>query len=72
MDDLKNDYTIVIVTHNMQQARRVSDMTACLMLDETSPEGHRTGILAEFSPTDLLFTNPRDSRTEAYITGRIG
>jgi phosphate transport system ATP-binding protein len=72
MDDLKNDYTIVIVTHNMQQARRVSDMTACLMLDETSAEGHRTGILAEFSPTDLLFTNPRDKRTEAYITGRIG
>jgi phosphate transport system ATP-binding protein len=72
MDDLKKDYTIVIVTHNMQQARRVSDMTACLMLDELSPEGHRTGILAEFSPTDVLFTNPRDKRTEAYITGRIG
>jgi len=72
MDDLKKDYTIVIVTHNMQQARRVSDLTACLMLDEASIEGHRTGILAEFSPTDLLFTNPKDKRTEAYITGRIG
>jgi phosphate transport system ATP-binding protein len=72
MDDLKKDYTIVIVTHNMQQARRVSDMTACLMLDESSSEGHRTGILAEFSPTDVLFTNPKDKRTEAYITGRIG
>jgi phosphate transport system ATP-binding protein len=72
MDDLKRDFTIVIVTHNMQQARRVSDMTACLMLDESSTEGHRTGILAEFSPTDLLFTNPKDRRTEAYITGRIG
>jgi phosphate transport system ATP-binding protein len=73
MDDLKADYTIVIVTHNMQQARRVSDMTACLMLDETvTAEGQRTGILAEFSPTDLLFTNPKDKRTEAYITGRIG
>jgi phosphate transport system ATP-binding protein len=72
MDDLKKDYTIVIVTHNMQQARRTSDMTACLMLDETSPDGHRTGILAEFSPTDVLFTNPKDKRTEAYITGRIG
>jgi phosphate transport system ATP-binding protein len=72
MDDLKKDYTIVIVTHNMQQARRVSDLTACLMLDEASSEGHRTGILAEFSPTDLLFTNPKDKRTEAYITGRIG
>jgi phosphate transport system ATP-binding protein len=72
MDDLKKDYTIVIVTHNMQQARRTSDLTACLMLDEMSTEGHRTGILAEFSPTDLLFTNPKDKRTEAYITGRIG
>jgi phosphate transport system ATP-binding protein len=72
MDDLKKDYTIVIVTHNMQQARRVSDMTACLMLDESSTEGHRIGILAEFSPTDILFTNPKDKRTEAYITGRIG
>src|SRR3954469_6758170 len=72
MDDLKDDYTIVIVTHNMQQARRVSDMTACLMLDEGSTDGHRTGILAEFSPTDRLFTNPKDPRTEAYITGRIG
>ncbi len=72
MDDLKKDYTIVIVTHNMQQARRVSDLTACLMLDDASIEGHRTGILAEFSPTDVLFTNPKDKRTEAYITGRIG
>ncbi len=72
MDELKTDYTIVIVTHNMQQARRVSDMTACLMLDETAADGHRTGIIAEFSPTDRLFTNPRDPRTEAYITGRIG
>jgi phosphate transport system ATP-binding protein len=72
MDDLKRDYTIVIVTHNMQQARRVSDMTACLMLDENSGDSHRTGILAEFSPTDILFTNPNDKRTEAYITGRIG
>ena len=73
MDDLKADFTIIIVTHNMQQARRVSDMTACLMLDETvAAEIQRTGILAEFSPTDLLFTNPKDKRTEAYITGRIG
>ncbi len=72
MEDLKADYTIVIVTHNMQQARRTSDLTACLMLDEKSSEGHRTGVLAEFSPTHVLFTNPRDPRTEAYITGRIG
>lgn len=72
MDDLKDEYTIVIVTHNMQQARRVSDMTACLMLDEASKDGHRTGVIAEFSTTDRLFTNPKDPRTEAYITGRIG
>jgi phosphate transport system ATP-binding protein len=72
MEDLKEDYTIVIVTHNMQQARRVSDLTACLMLDEAAADGHRTGILVEFSQTDLLFTTPKDKRTEAYITGRIG
>src|SRR4051794_38205687 len=72
MDDLKDEYTIVIVTHNMQQARRVSDMTACLMLDDSARDGHRTGVIAEFTATDRLFTNPRDPRTEAYITGRIG
>ena len=47
-------------------------MTACLMLDEAAVNGARTGIIAEFSPTDRLFTNPKDPRTEAYITGRIG
>lgn len=72
MEDLKSDYTIVIVTHNMQQARRVSDMTACLMLDNNTGQGRRVGVVAEFSPTDKLFTNPSDPRTEAYITGRIG
>ncbi len=73
MDELKEDYTIVIVTHNMQQARRTSDMTACLMLDDALVQsGQRTGVIAEFSPTEKLFTNPRDPRTEAYITGRIG
>ena len=73
MDDLKADYTIVIVTHNMQQARRVSDLTACLMLDDgPTNNAQKPGIIAEFSPTDRLFTNPTDPRTEAYITGRIG
>jgi phosphate transport system ATP-binding protein len=72
MDELKAEYTIVIVTHNMQQARRTSDLTACLMPDDSSHEGHRAGVIAEFSPTDVLFTNPKDPRTEAYITGRIG
>lgn len=73
MDELKRDYTIVIVTHNMQQARRASDLSVCLMLDEEAARaGARTGVVAEVSATELLFTNPRDPRTEAYITGRIG
>jgi phosphate transport system ATP-binding protein len=73
MDDLKTDYTIVIVTHNMQQARRASDMTACMMLDESDEtNGHRAGTVVEYCPTEILFTNPKDPRTEAYITGRIG
>ncbi len=72
MEDLKDDYTIVIVTHNMQQARRVSDVTACLMPDVEAGGGRRTGVLVEVSPTDVLFTNPVDPRTEAYITGRVG
>jgi len=59
---LKEHYTIVIVTHNMQQAARVSDQTGFLLLGE----------LVEFGPTDRLFTNPSDARTEAYITGRFG
>ena len=58
MEDLKADYTIVIVTHNMQQARRISDMTACLMLDEPRDGGHRPGVLAEFSPTDRPLHQP--------------
>jgi phosphate transport system ATP-binding protein len=62
MFELKKDYTIVIVTHNMQQAARVSDFTAFLL----------NGLLVEFSPTGQLFTNPGDPRTEAYITGRFG
>ncbi len=73
MDELKRDYTIVIVTHNMQQARRASDFTACMMLDDRNPnDRQRTGIVVEFNPTEVLFTNPQDPRTEAYITGRIG
>src|SRR5213078_235492 len=60
--ELKKDYTIVIVTHNMQQAARVSDLTAFLL----------NGKLVEFSPTRQLFTTPADARTEAYITGRFG
>ena len=62
IDELKEDYTIVIVTHNMQQAARVSDFTAFMYLGE----------LIEFGPTDRIFTSPTDSRTQDYITGRFG
>ena len=67
MRDLVRTYTIVIVTHNMQQAARVSDQTVFFSLNE-----RRQGILVEASPTRQLFTNPRDQRTEDYITGRFG
>ena len=67
MRDLAREYTIVIVTHNMQQAARASDYTAFLLADES-----RTGRLVEYAPTDELFTNPKDPRTEAYVTGRFG
>ena len=64
---LAQEYTIVIVTHNMQQAARVSDMTAFFMMEED-----RAGVLVEYGPTSDLFTNPKDERTEDYITGRFG
>jgi phosphate transport system ATP-binding protein len=67
MKELSDRYTIVLVTHNMQQASRVSDMTAYYLADEK-----RTGKLVEFSPTAELFTKPRDRRTEDYISGRFG
>jgi phosphate transport system ATP-binding protein len=67
LTELKRDYTIVIVTHNLQQASRVSDFTAFLLAGED-----RVGRLVEFGPTSQLFTNPRDRRTEDYITGRFG
>jgi len=67
MRTLAEDYTIVIVTHNMQQAARVSDMAAFFMM-----EPDRAGILVEYGPTSQLFTNPQDKRTEDYITGRFG
>ena len=70
MDVLKRDYTIVIVTHNMQQARRASDFTACMMLDETaSQSGHRTGVVAEFRHDRVPLHHAKSPRTEAYITG---
>lgn len=71
MVELKRDYTIVIVTHNMQQAARVSDMTAFLTT-EVADGGARSGRLVEFDRTEKIFTQPTDSRTEGYITGRFG
>jgi phosphate transport system ATP-binding protein len=70
MHDLKRDYTIVIVTHNMQQAARVADRTAFFSLEVG--QGRRTGVLVEYDSTDKLFTNPGDKRTEDYVTGRFG
>ncbi len=71
MTDLKREYTIVIVTHNMQQAARVSDMTA-FMTTDVDDAGHRVGRLVEYDDTEKMFTNPTDPRTEGYITGRFG
>ncbi len=67
MHDLKQDYTIIIVTHNMQQAARVSDYTAMMMIDD-----QRAGRMIEFNQTNILFTRPKDKRTEDYVTGRYG
>ncbi|MEX1178495.1 MAG: phosphate ABC transporter ATP-binding protein PstB [Nitriliruptor sp.] len=72
MRDLVRDYSIVIVTHNMQQAARVSDWTAFLSVDVDDTTGSRTGELVEFDRTETLFTTASDPRTEAYITGRFG
>jgi phosphate transport system ATP-binding protein len=69
MQDLKKNYTIVIVTHNMQQAARVSDYTAMMML---SDQAERSGTVIEFGDTKTIFTRPSDKRTEDYVTGRFG
>jgi phosphate transport system ATP-binding protein len=71
MRDLVSEYTIVIVTHNMQQAARVSDRTAFFTVD-IAADGHRTGHIVEFDRTETIFTNPSDRRTEDYVTGRFG
>ncbi len=70
--ELKQNYTIVIVTHNMQQATRVSDRTAFYSVLTDSKNDTRTGILVEYGPTQQIFEDPHDSRTQAYVTGRIG
>ena len=72
MQEIKRDYTIVIVTHNMQQAARVSDMTAFFTAEIHSETDIRTGILVECDHTKTIFSNPSDERTENYVTGRFG
>jgi phosphate transport system ATP-binding protein len=72
MLELKDNYSIVIVTHNMQQAARVSDMTAFFTVELDAGEKHRTGRVVEYAPTDKIFTNPDDKRTEDYVTGKVG
>ena len=72
MQEIKRDYTIVIVTHNMQQAARVSDMTAFFTAEIHSETDIRTGILVECDRTTTIFSNPSDERTENYVTGRFG
>jgi phosphate transport system ATP-binding protein len=70
--ELKRDYTIVIVTHNMQLAARVADRTWFFSLYEEVSEGERSGILVEYDETQKIFTQPSDPRTEGYVTGRFG
>jgi phosphate transport system ATP-binding protein len=72
MIELKQDYSIVIVTHNMQQAARVSDMTAFFTVELHDEGRYRTGAVVEYGETDKIFTNPDDKRTEDYVTGKFG
>ncbi len=72
MNEIKTEYTIVIVTHNMQQAARVSDRTAFFTAELDSENDRRTGLLVEYDGTDTIFSNPADERTENYVTGRFG
>ena len=72
MMELKESYSIVIVTHNMQQAARVSDMTAFFTVELDGDSGHRTGAVVEYDKTEKIFQNPADKRTEDYVTGKVG
>ena len=72
MQELKADYTIIIVTHNMQQAARVSDMTAFFTAEVDATADRRAGLLVEFDRTERIFTSPADERTESYVSGRFG
>jgi phosphate transport system ATP-binding protein len=72
MMEIKQEYSIVIVTHNMQQAARVSDWTAFFTVDLSAGEANRVGRLVEYNPTEKIFTTPDDERTEQYVTGKFG
>jgi phosphate transport system ATP-binding protein len=72
MIELKREFSIVIVTHNMQQAARVSDRTAFLMVELDADEDNRWGRLVEYDDTEKIFTNPADQRTEDYVSGKVG
>ena len=72
MKEIKSQYTIVIVTHNMQQATRVSDRTAFFSVLVNPESDTRTGVLVEYGPTRQIFEDPHDPRTQAYVTGRMG
>jgi phosphate transport system ATP-binding protein len=72
MMELKQEYSIVIVTHNMQQAARVSDMTAFFTVELDDDGKDRTGAVVEYAATNKIFTNPEDKRTEDYVTGKVG
>ena len=72
MVELKERVSIVIVTHNMQQAARVSDRTAFFTVEMAEEDSRRTGIVVEYDETDVIFTNPSDQRTEDYVTGKFG
>lgn len=72
MQEIKKDYTIIIVTHNMQQAARVSDRTAFFTTEVNSESDRRTGVMVEFDLTQKIFSVPSDERTESYVTGRFG
>jgi phosphate transport system ATP-binding protein len=72
MQEIKSEYTIIIVTHNMQQAARVSDQTAFFTTEVNADSDRRTGVLVEFAATAQMFSKPGDERTEAYVSGRFG
>jgi len=72
MQELKERFTIIIVTHNMQQAARVSDRTAFFSVEVAGERDTRTGMLVEYDRTEKIFSNPSDERTENYVTGRFG